>query len=98
MSVKSTSMLPKSSIATNRRTKTPRCAIRFAPTARLIVTIAGSSSGVSPTAIARENSTASIGGRPIATLITKIAITRTAVMRTSSLPNSRSPRWNDVSG
>jgi len=50
-------MFPKSSIATSRRTRTDFVAMRFAPVERLIVTIAGRSAGVIPTATAREKST-----------------------------------------
>jgi len=98
LSVKSTWMFPKSSMATRRRTRTDLVAIRFAPVERLIVTMAGSSSGVMPTATASENRTASMNGRPIARFTIRIPTTRTAVMRTSSLPKSRRPRWKEVSG
>ena len=58
-------MLPRFSIAFRRRTSTPWRAIICAPRARLTLRIAGSSSGLSPTASATENSSVSIGGRPL---------------------------------
>ena len=57
-------MLPRFSIAVRCRTSTPWRAIICAPRARLTLKIAGSSSGLSPTASATENSNVSIGGRP----------------------------------
>ena len=51
--------------------------MRRAPVDRLTVTIAGSSCGVSPTAIASANSSVSSGGRPRAGLMTKIEIVST---------------------
>ena len=45
-------MLPRFSIAFSRRTSTPCFAIKRAPRATLIVSTAGSSSGLSPTASA----------------------------------------------
>ena len=57
-------MLPRFSIAVRRRTSTPWRAIIEAPRDRLTLRIAGSSSGLSPTASAIENSSVSIGGRP----------------------------------
>ena len=55
------------------------------------MTIAGSSCGVMPIAIASENSSASSSGRERATLITKIEIVSTPATRTSSLEKSRRP-------
>ena len=57
---------------TSRLTSTFFAASRREPVARLVETTAGSSCGVMPTATARENRTASMTGRPSATLITKI--------------------------
>ena len=48
LSVQSTSMLPRFSIALRRRTITPRRAISAAPRARVTLRIAGSSSGLRP--------------------------------------------------
>ncbi len=72
LSVNSTSMLPRSSIVTSRFTSTRLRASRREPLERLTETIAGSSCGVMPIAIASENSSASISGRESATLMTKI--------------------------
>ena len=72
LSVNSTSMLPRSSIVTSRLTSTRLRASARDPVDRLTETIAGSSCGVIPIAIAREKSSASISGRESATLITKI--------------------------
>ena len=60
LSVKSTSMLPRSSIVTSRLTSTLRRASWRDPVARLTLTIAGRSCGVIPIAIASENSSASM--------------------------------------
>ena len=56
-------MLPRSSIVTSRLTSTRLRASWRDPLARLTVTMAGSSCGVMPIAIASENSSASISGR-----------------------------------
>ena len=56
-------MLPKFSIDASRLTMTLARAIRLAPWARLMLMIAGSSCGVSPTASAREKRTDSRTGR-----------------------------------
>ena len=58
--------------------------------------MAGSSCGVIPIAIARENSTASITGLDIATLMTKIETVRMPAIQTSSRENSFRPTWNAV--
>ena len=58
--------------------------------------MAGSSCGVIPIAIASENSTASITGRDMATLMTKIETVRMPAIQTSSRENSFSPIWNAV--
>ena len=62
LSVNSSVMLPRSSMLTSRFTSTLRRASRREPVERLTVTIAGSSCGVSPIAIASENSSASMNG------------------------------------
>ena len=56
-----------------------------------MLTMAGSSCGVMPMAIASEKSNASSNGREKATLITKIEIVNTAATRTNSLEKPRSP-------
>ena len=56
-------MLPKFSIDARRLTITFACAMRLAPWARLMLMIAGSSCGVSPTASAMEKRKASSTGR-----------------------------------
>ena len=78
LSVKSTWMLPRSSIVTSRLTSTFRRASSRDPAARLTLTMAGSSWGVMPIAIASENSSASMSGRASATLITKMETVSTA--------------------
>ena len=50
-----------------------------------------------PTAIARENSTASMSGRCSTTLITKIDAVSTPATQASSSEKRRSPSWNSVS-
>ena len=67
LSVQRTSMLPRFSMAVRCRTSTPWRAIICAPRARLTLKMAGSSSGLSPTASATENNNVSIGGRPFST-------------------------------
>ena len=62
-------MLPRSSIVTSRLTSTRLRASAREPLDRLTETIAGSSCGVIPMAMASENSSASISGRENATLI-----------------------------
>ena len=57
---------------TSRLTSTLRWLMRRDPSARLVETTAGSSCGVMPTAIASENSSASMIGLCKTTLITKI--------------------------
>ena len=59
---------------TSRLTSTLRLAIRREPAARLVETTAGSSCGVIPTAMARENSSASMTGLCSSTLMTKIEV------------------------
>ena len=84
-------------MVTSRLTSTFRLASSREPVDRLTLTMAGSSCGVIPMAMARENSNASSNGRDRATLMTKIEIVSTAATRTSSLEKSRSPTWNAVS-
>ncbi len=96
LSVNRTSTLPRSSMQTSRFTITCCCARRRAPVARLTVTIAGSSCGVSPTAIASAKSADCRTERPSTTLITKIEPARIAVTVASIREKSESPRWKDV--
>ena len=91
LSVKSTSMLPRSSMVTSRFTSTLRRASSREPVDRLTLTMAGSSCGVIPIAIASENSSASITGRDSATLMTKIETVSTPATRTSSSEKSLQP-------
>ena len=81
---------------TRRFTITRRRARRRAPVARLTVTIAGSSWGVRPTAIASANRADWSTERPSATLITKIEPASTAVTVASRRENACSPCWNAV--
>ena len=82
---------------TSRLTSTFRVRIRRDPAARLVDTTAGSSWGVMPTAMARENSSASRTGFCSATLITKIETVSVPATYTSSIENRPSPIWNSVS-
>ena len=65
-------MLPRSSMATSRLTRTFFAASAFDPDERLTVTMAGIISGAIPTAIAREKRSASIRGLESATLTMKM--------------------------
>ena len=98
LSVNSTSTFPRSSTHTNRLTSTCREASRRLPAARLVVTTAGSSCGVIPTAIAKLNSTASMTGRASNRLITRISMVSTPATQASIRPNRRNPTWNSVCG
>ena len=82
---------------TSRFTSTLRRASRRDPVDRLTVTIAGRSCGVSPIAIASENSSASMNGRCSTRLMTKIDVVSTPATRTSRNENCRRPTWNAVS-
>lgn len=64
----------------------------------MTVTIAGRSSGVSPTASATEKSSESIVGRPSRRFAVSTAKTMTSIVRTSIWPKWRTPRANSVSG
>ena len=72
-------MLPKFSMALKRRTITPRSAIRWAPRASVMLKMAGSSSGVRPTAKAMANSSDSMAGLWPKTLMAKTEITRITI-------------------
>ncbi len=74
-----------------------RCAIHRAPCDRLIVTIAGRSWGVRPTARASENRAESMSGRLSTMLTTKMVTTSTTMARTSRKPNAVMPRSKLVS-
>ena len=78
-------------MVTSRLTSTLRRASSREPVDRLTLTMAGSSWGVIPMAMARENNNASSNGRDKATLMTKIEIVSTAATRTSSPEKSRRP-------
>jgi len=62
------------------------------------VTIAGSSSGDSPTASATANSSDSIPGRPSAALTTTTNSVISTITFSSTAPKSRTPRSKLVSG
>jgi hypothetical protein len=66
-------------MAFSRRTSTPRAAIICAPRARFTVRIAGSSSGLRPTANATENRKVSAGGRPNSMFTTNTHSTMTSI-------------------
>ena len=59
---------------TRRLTRTLRLLIRRDPAAREVETTAGSSCGVMPTAMAKENSSASMIGLCSTTFMTKIEV------------------------
>ena len=82
---------------TNRLTKTLRRLILRDPAAKLVDTTAGSNCGVMPTAIASENSRASMIGLCSSTLMTKIEVVNEPPTYTNSMENFRSPTWNSVS-
>jgi hypothetical protein len=62
LSVQMTVVDPSVSTAGSRRVTARRCAIRCTPTARAMVTIAGSPSGIAATASETAASTASTNG------------------------------------
>jgi hypothetical protein len=66
--------------------------------ARLVLTTAGNSCGVIPTAMARENSAESSSERCSSKLVTKIATVSTTATSSSSTEKRRRPVWNAVSG
>ena len=71
-------------MALSLRTSTPPAASICAPRARLTVRIAGSSSGLRPTARATEKSSVSTIGRPYSALIAN-----TGTTMTNAVPMSR---------
>ena len=82
---------------TRRLTSTLRRRIRFDPAARLVDTTAGSSWGVIPTAMARENNSASRIGFCSTTLMAKIETVSAPATYTSSREKRRRPTWKPVS-
>ena len=76
-------MLPRFSMASSRRTKTPRAAMARAPADSVTLTIAGNSSGDRPTASATANSSDSVSGRPSMMLTVSTATTMTIITRVS---------------
>ena len=68
---------------TSRLTRTFSFASRREPVARLVLTTAGSSCGVMPTAIARPNSAESISGRPSSRLVTMMTTVSVSATRSS---------------
>ena len=91
LSVKSTSMLPRSSIATRRLTRTRLAASARDPDERLTVTMAGIISGAMPTAMASEKRSASISGRDRMTFAAKTNVVRTAATMKRKRENRDSP-------
>ncbi len=83
---------------TIRMTSTCRRARDRAPADRLVLTTAGSSCGVIPTAMASENSSASTQERPSTMLATRIAPVRIRAITSRNDENRESPRWNSVCG
>lgn len=71
-------MFPRSSMATSRFTSTFLAARTLEPAERLTVTTAGIISGAMPTAMAKENNSASIKGRDKAMLMAKMNTVSTA--------------------
>ena len=96
LSVKRISMLPRSSMATSRLTRTFFAARAFDPAERLTVTMAGIISGAMPTAMASENSRASMSGRERATLTMKMNAVSTAATPNRNLEKRDRPTSNAV--
>ena len=84
-------MSPRSSMHTSRFTSTLSFASRREPVARLVLTTAGSSCGVMPTAIASANSTESINGRRSSRLVTRMTTVSVSATRNSRYEKRRSP-------
>ena len=70
-------------MALSRRTMTPSAAIRLAPCDKVMLTMAGNSSGVSPTERASANSSESMAGRCISKCSPSTNTTITSMMRVS---------------
>ena len=83
---------------TSRLTRTLSRASRRDPVARLVLTTAGNSCGVMPTAIASANSTESITGRRSSRLVARIITVSVIATCSSRYENRRSPAWKSVSG
>ena len=84
-------MLPRSSMATSRFTRTFFAARAFEPAERLTVTMAGIISGAMPTAMASEKSSASMRGRDSATLTMKMNAVSTAATSNRKRENRDRP-------
>ena len=76
-------MLPRFSMASSRRTITPRLLIARAPADNVTLMMAGSSSGDSPTASATAKSSDSITGRPSSRFTVRTKRTITTMTRIS---------------
>ena len=98
LSVHRISMLPRFSIASSRRTMTPRRAMARAPAERVTLTIIGNSSGDIPTASATANKRDSINGRWRSRFTVRTNRTMTTIARIRRYPNWRTPRAKSVSG
>ena len=98
LSVIKMSMSPRSSMHTSRLTSTLSRASRREPDARLVLTTAGSSCGVIPTAMARPNSKDSITGRRSSRLVTMMTTVSVIATRSSRYEKRRNPIWKSVSG
>ena len=98
LSVHRMSMLPRFSIASRRRTMTPRRPMARAPADRVTLMIAGNSSGDRPTASATANRSDSITGRPRSRFTVRTNRTMTTITRIRRYPNWRTPRAKSVSG
>ncbi len=97
LSVQRMSMLPKFSMELILRTITPCRAILWAPCESVMLTMAGSSSGVRPTARASEKRSESIAGFPSRKLKESTITTITSITWVSRLPKRWMPRSNSVS-
>jgi hypothetical protein len=91
LSVNSTSMSPRSSMHTKRLTRTLRWASRRDPVARLVLTTAGNSCGVIPTAIAKANNTESITARCSSRLVMMMSTVSVIATHSSREENRRRP-------
>ena len=98
LSVQSTDISPRFSMALRCRTITPRFAIRRAPAERVTLMIAGRSSGERPTARATANSSESTAGRSSRRLTVTTNRTIAIITLISRYPKRRTPRANSVSG
>ena len=98
LSVQRISILPRFSIASRRRTMTPRRPMARAPADKVTLTIAGNSSGDRPTASATANKRDSITGRSRSRFTVRTNRTMTIITRSNRYPNWRTPRAKSVSG